>query len=65
MCDVLMYIMAPQIEQRGEGKVKDANIKFGIELFLENGHNDSEIKETIMKKVLPVLGRGRCVLQAC
>ena len=50
MCNALMEIMAPQIEQRVAEKVKDANIRFGIELLREYGHNESEIKEAIMKK---------------
>lgn len=54
MCNALMEIMAPQIEERVEEiskeRVRKASIKSGIELLRENGINDSKIKETIMKK---------------
>ena len=54
MCNALMEIMAPQIEQRVEEiskeRARKASIRSGIELLREYGHNDSEIKEAIMKK---------------
>lgn len=50
MCNALMEIMAPQIEQRVEERARKASIRSGIELLREYGHNESEIKEAIMKK---------------
>ena len=58
MCEALMEIMAPEIEQRVEQRVeqrieqrvKEASIKSVIEALREYGISDSEIRETVIKK---------------
>ena len=54
MSNALLEIFAPEIEAKVETKVnerlQESNIKSVIEFLREYGHDDNEIKESIMKK---------------
>lgn len=57
MCNALLEIMAPEIEERVEERVEErireremkAEIIGGIRMLQQGGHADEEIKEMLMK----------------